>query len=112
MRMQALWKLTTVALAWALLGTQPHFGFAPALSMTVWSASNQVCPIWAVVQMTRSHPSARALGWEGLQELVELHRGPAPEPEQAAAAKFIEAAPCGTETPAPVPAAGSGASPR
>ena len=30
------WLLHAATLAWALLGTQPHFGFAPALSMTVW----------------------------------------------------------------------------
>ena len=30
------WVLHALALAWGLLGEQPHFGFAPALSMTAW----------------------------------------------------------------------------
>ncbi|PWW47904.1 ABC-type uncharacterized transport system permease subunit [Melaminivora alkalimesophila] len=30
------WGLHAAALAWGLLGSQPHFGFAPALSMTAW----------------------------------------------------------------------------
>ncbi|WP_313069724.1 cytochrome c biogenesis protein CcsA [Melaminivora sp.] len=34
--MAPAWALHAAALAWGLLGRQPHFGFAPALSMTAW----------------------------------------------------------------------------
>ena len=34
--MAPAWTLHAAALAWGLLGSQPHFGFAPALSMTAW----------------------------------------------------------------------------
>jgi ABC-type uncharacterized transport system permease subunit len=32
----AAWVLHAAALAWSLLGETPHFGFAPALSVTAW----------------------------------------------------------------------------
>ncbi len=34
--MAPAWGLHALALAWGLLGAAPHFGFASALSMTVW----------------------------------------------------------------------------
>ncbi|HCL86048.1 MAG TPA: cytochrome C assembly protein [Comamonadaceae bacterium] len=34
--MAPAWLLHAAALAWSLLGNLPHFGFAPALSMTAW----------------------------------------------------------------------------
>lgn len=40
----AAWALHLLALAWALLGETPRFGFAPALSITVWL----VCTVYAV----------------------------------------------------------------
>lgn len=40
------WVLHALALAWGLLGEQPHFGFAPALSMTAWL----VLTVYAVEQ--------------------------------------------------------------
>src|SRR5690606_13870818 len=34
--MAPAWGLHAAALAWGLVGGAPHFGFAPALSMTAW----------------------------------------------------------------------------
>lgn len=34
--MAPAWALHAAALAWGLLGSEPRFGFAPALSMTAW----------------------------------------------------------------------------
>lgn len=38
--MAPAWLLHAMALAWGLLESTPHFGFAPALSMTVWLVSS------------------------------------------------------------------------
>lgn len=38
--MAPAWFLHAMALAWGLLNEAPHFGFAPALSMTVWLVSS------------------------------------------------------------------------
>lgn len=38
--MAPAWLLHAMTLAWGLLSDTPHFGFAPALSMTVWLVSS------------------------------------------------------------------------
>lgn len=36
MALWTAWALHAAALAWSMLGSTPHFGFAPALSVTAW----------------------------------------------------------------------------
>ncbi len=49
------WVLHALALAWGLLGEQPRFGFAPALSMTAWL----VLTVYAVEQQLFPQMRAR-----------------------------------------------------
>ena len=54
--MAPAWVLHAVTLAWGLMGSTPHFGFAPALSMTAWL----VLTIYAVEHQLFPQMRARA----------------------------------------------------
>ena len=62
MAMAPAWLLHAAALAWGLLGSAPHFGFASALSMTAWLVLTIYAIEYQLFPQMRAHWALCALG--------------------------------------------------
>ena len=56
------WALHAAALAWGLMGSAPHFGFAPALSMTAWLVLTAYAVEHQLFPQLRARAALGALG--------------------------------------------------
>ena len=75
MAMAPAWLLHAATLAWALLGSAPHFGFASALSMTAWLVLTTYAVEYQLFPQMRARWALCALG--GVAVLVAaLFPGP------------------------------------